>query len=156
MIRVLLADDHAGIRRRARRLVEETGECNVCGEASNGRAAVDEALRLKPAVIVLDIHMPEVGGFEAARQIRRILTSVEFAILTLHWSEEFVRQALEAGARSYMMKSDAARHLLNAVRALSRHRPYFTPQLTPVLLERVLGDGHEKAPPTAASPHGRP
>jgi DNA-binding NarL/FixJ family response regulator len=140
MIRVVLADDHAPVRCRMRDILEGSGECEVVGEAANGRVAVELALRLAPDVIVLDIDMPEMNGLDAARMIGKILSDAELLILTIHFTEELVREALRIGIRSYVLKSDAPRHLLEAVRALARHQPYFPPPLTPFLVERFVRD----------------
>lgn len=138
MIEVLLADGHAVVRRHLRRMLEQSGDCEICGEAANGRDAVDLAIRLKPAVVILDFELPEMHGLEAARRIQAAWPDTGILILTMHHTEELVSEALAAGARSYIQKSDAASHLVLAVRALSRREPYFTPELTPALLRRFL------------------
>ena len=138
MVRVLLADDHAVIRRQLGHILAQSAECEVCGEATNGRAAVEMAIILKPAVVVLDIEMPEMNGFDAARRIREALPGTEVVIITAYYDEGLVIEALAVGARSYVRKSDAARHLREAVVTLARHEPYFTAELTPLLLEQHL------------------
>ena len=100
MIKVLLADDHAVIRHHLRRVLEQSGDCEICGEAASGREAVDLAVRLKPAVIVLDLEMPEMHGLEAARRIQVAWPGAEILILTVHHSSELVSEALAVGARS--------------------------------------------------------
>jgi DNA-binding NarL/FixJ family response regulator len=110
----------------------------VCGEASNGREAVELAKKLKPNVVVLDVTMPELGGLEATRQILGILPRTEILILTMHESEELVGEVLEAGARGYVLKTDTGRDLLAAVEAVSEHRPFFTTKIAEMVLEGYL------------------
>ena len=97
----------------------------VCGEASTGREAVAKALDLRPDIVVLDISMPELNGLEATRQIRRAV-SAKILILTVHESEQLVTEVLDAGAHGYVLKADAGRTLVQAIRALLRHRPFLT------------------------------
>jgi len=129
MVRILVADDHEVVRRGVRGLVESRPDWIVCGEATNGREAVEQAGRLAPDVVILDIAMPELNGLEAARRIHKAAPRTEVLILTMHRSEELVRQVLAAGARGYLLKSDAGRDLLAAVDAVAGHRPFFTPRV---------------------------
>lgn len=101
----------------------------VCGEAGNGREAVEKAKTLKPDVAILDIGMPELGGVEATRQIRRVSPKTEVLILSAHGSESLARAVVEAGARGYLLKEDADRNLLTAVDTLRKHDPYFTSKI---------------------------
>lgn len=128
-LRVLVADDHEVVRRGVRGLVESRPDWSVCGEATNGREAVEQAERLAPDVVILDIAMPELNGLEAARRIHKAAPRTEVLILTMHRSEELVRQVLAAGARGYLLKSDAGRDLLAAVDAVASHHPFFTPRV---------------------------
>jgi len=128
-VRILVADDHEVVRRGVRGLVESRPDWIVCGEATNGREAVEQAGRLAPDVVILDIAMPELNGLEAARRIHKAAPRTEVLILTMHRSEELVRQVLAAGARGYLLKSDAGRDLLAAVDAVAGHRPFFTPRV---------------------------
>ena len=108
---------------------------DVCAEAKTGREAVTLAEQFKPEVVVMDISMPELNGLEAARQIRKSLPRTEILILTLHFSDQLVREIVEAGVRAYIMKSDADRDLVAAVEALSNHRPFFTARAADMLLD---------------------
>lgn len=108
-LKILIADDHDIVRRGLRSLVEDQDGWEVCAEAGTGRQAVEKALLLKPDVAVLDITMPELNGLEATRQIRRAQPSTEVLVLTVHETEELVREVLKAGARGYILKSDAGR-----------------------------------------------
>ena len=138
MVSILLADDRDVIRRVLRHLVEEQPDWNVCAEATTGRQAVELAKQHKPDVAVLDITMLELNGVEATRQIRKALPNTEVLIFTMHESEELVRSVLAAGARGYLLKTDAGQHIVAAVEALSRHKPFFTPNVSEAILNSFL------------------
>src|SRR5258705_2828071 len=138
MLRILLADDHAVVRRGLREQLSQHAGWEVCGEASNGREAVKMALELTPDVVVLDLSMPELNGLEATRQIRRELPQTEVLIFTMHDTEHLICEVLAAGARGYVLKSDAGRHLTSAVEALSHHKPFFTAKVSEALLDAFL------------------
>jgi two-component system, NarL family, response regulator NreC len=140
MIQVLLVDRHAVILRNLRHILQEAGDCEVCGEAAEGEHVVEVATQLKPDLVVLDIDMPGLKGLETIRRIRRVLPQTEFVILTTHDPEGLVREVLAAGARSYIRTADAMRYLVGAVRALARHEPYFTPELPQHLFEAFLDE----------------
>src|SRR5262245_41222500 len=129
--RILLADDHDVVRRGLRALVESAGHL-VCGEASTGREAVEIARRTAPHVAVLDVSMPDLNGLEAARQIREASPATEVLIVTAHESEQMVRDVLAAGARGYMLKSDASDDLVAAVEDLLRGKPHFTTKVAEI------------------------
>ena len=137
-VRFLIADDHEVVRLGLRSIALGNPSFEVCGEASDGRAAVAEALRLKPDVVVLDVSMPVLNGLEATRQIRKALPRTEVLILTVHDSEQIVHEALQAGARGYLLKSDASGHLLAALESVSAHKPYFTPSVSELVLAGYL------------------
>src|SRR5438045_3212014 len=105
---VLLADDHEVLRKGLRALIESRSGWTVCGEASNGRQAIELALAIRPEIAILDVTMPELNGLEATRKIRSLLPDTKVIILTVHESQEMLRQALLAGASGYLLKSDAA------------------------------------------------
>jgi len=109
MLRILLADDHDIVRRGLKDLLEQHVGWQVCAEASNGREAVELALQHRPQVAVIDLSMPELNGLEATRRIRQALPDTEVLIFTMHESEELIREVLGAGARGYLLKSDAVR-----------------------------------------------
>ena len=138
MLRILLADDHDVVRRGLRDQLSQHEGWLICGEASNGREAVKMALELTPDVVVLDLSMPELNGLEATRQIRRELPQTEVLIFTMHDTEHLIREVLAAGARGYVLKSDAGRHLTSAVEALSLHKPFFTAKVSQSLLDAFL------------------
>jgi DNA-binding NarL/FixJ family response regulator len=138
MINILLADDHDVVRHGLRDMLNAHDGWKVCGEASNGRDAVKMARDLKPDVVVLDLYMPELNGLETTRQIHNELPRTEVLIFTMHETEHLIREVLAAGARGYVLKSDAGRHLVNAVEALSHHKPFFTARVSEALLDAYL------------------
>jgi DNA-binding NarL/FixJ family response regulator len=113
----------------------------VCGEAENGREALRLASRLKPDIVILDIAMPIMNGLEAARRILRSLPRTEVLILTMHESEQIVHDVLEAGVRGYVLKSDAGRDLVVAIECLLKHQPFFTSQISQIVLDGYLRGG---------------
>ena len=125
-IRILLADDHEVVRRGLRALLEMHPGWEVCGEAADGRAAVELAQRLAPDIVVMDIGMPQLNGFEATRQILERTRGIEVLVLSMHDSEQMVREVIGAGARGYVLKSDAGRDLVAAVEALLRREQFFS------------------------------
>jgi len=124
-MRVLIVDDHEIVRRGVRSLLLSQANCDVCGEAVDGQDAVEKAKELKPDVIVMDVSMPNLNGLDATRQVRRILPQTEVLILSQHDSSEMVRQAFQAGARGYVVKSSISRQLVAALDKVSRHEPFF-------------------------------
>ncbi len=121
-VRILVADDHPVVRHGLRTLLGSRPEWEIIDEAEDGIQAVERAERLKPDVVVLDVSMPKMDGLEACRRIRKRLPKSEVLIVTQHDSAQMMREALSAGARGYVVKSDAARDLLAAVEAVSQHR----------------------------------
>jgi DNA-binding NarL/FixJ family response regulator len=144
-LRILVADDHDVVRRGVRALLEAERGWDVVAEASNGQQAVAAARRAKPDVAVLDIAMPEMNGLEAARAIVAQHPRTEVLILTMHESEQVLREVLAAGARGYVLKSDAGRDLVAAVDALRRHRSFLAPRATEIALASV------RTPPAASA-----
>jgi DNA-binding NarL/FixJ family response regulator len=110
----------------------------VCAEASNGRTAVKLAQQLKPNIAVIDLELPDLNGLEATRQIKKELPEIEVLIYTMYETEELIRKVLAAGARGYVLKSDAGQHLTEAVEALSRHKLFLTPVASETVLESFL------------------
>jgi DNA-binding NarL/FixJ family response regulator len=141
MLRILLADDHDIVRRGLKDLLEQHVGWQVCAEASNGREAVELALQHRPQVAVIDLSMPELNGLEATRRIRQALPDTEVLIFTMHESEELIREVLGAGARGYLLKSDAVRQLIPAVESLSQKNPYFAGRVSAVVLDGFLKGG---------------
>src|SRR5712671_792971 len=135
-LRILIADDHDLMRRGLKALVESHPGWQVCDEAHTGREAIEKAERSKPDVLILDISMPELNGLEAARSIRKASPNTEVLILSVHYSDQLIREILEAGVRGYLMKSDPDRDLINALEKLANHRPFFTSKASEVMLSR--------------------
>jgi DNA-binding NarL/FixJ family response regulator len=128
--RILLADDHALVRRELRRLIEAEEGWLVCGEAANGVEAVLLSATTQPHVIALDINMPIMGGIEAAKRIREIAPAVAIVIVSMDDSEAMVEAATAAGARGYIVKSDAPERLVPAIRALLANATYLPTRST--------------------------
>lgn len=125
-LKILIADDHDLMRRGLRDILSARPGWAICAEAQTGTEAVAKAKSLKPDVAILDLSMPEMNGLEAAQQIRAVAPKTEMLVLSMHYSDQLVRDIVDAGIRGYMMKSDADKDLLTAVDALANHQPYFT------------------------------
>jgi DNA-binding NarL/FixJ family response regulator len=123
-IRILVVDDHPIVRQGLKTLLEGHSGWQVIGEASDGAEALEKARELNPDVMVLDVTMPRMNGLEACRLLRRQYPDLEILFVTQHDSPQMMREALEAGARGYVVKSNAARDLLAAVEAVSQHRVF--------------------------------
>jgi DNA-binding NarL/FixJ family response regulator len=145
---VLIADDHEVVRRGIRVVLEQQPLLEVCGEASDGREAVRLAAALKPHIVIIDISMPLLNGLEATRQIIHQNPGVKVLVLTMHESEQIVRDVLAAGARGYLVKSDAGRDLLAAVEALAGRKTFFTSKVSEIILGTYLHDSPQ--PPAGA------
>jgi DNA-binding NarL/FixJ family response regulator len=136
--RILLVDDHELVRKGLRALLEGCENTEVCGEAKDGREAVQRALELKPDVVVMDICMPELNGLEAAREIKRVASQTKVLALTVSDSEQLAEDLLKAGVRGYLLKSDAGCDLVRGVESLQQDRPFFTPKIAKMVLEGYL------------------
>lgn len=137
-LRLLVADDHDVVRKGVRALLEEQPGWEVVAEASDGREAVEKAKLVQPDVTILDLSMPKLNGLEAAREILKTVPT-KVLILTMYDSDPLIRQTLEAGARGYLLKSDAGRDLVSAVDALRLNKTFFTPKVAKMVLEGYLG-----------------
>jgi DNA-binding NarL/FixJ family response regulator len=124
-LRILVADDHEVVRHGLHALLGTQAGWEVVGEAVDGRDAVEKAVQLKPDVVILDISMPGISGLAATRLILEAAPQSEVLIFTMHQSEEMEQTARKAGARGYVLKSDAGKDLLAAVKALSEHSTFF-------------------------------
>jgi len=136
--RILLADDHEVVRAGLRALLEEQSGWEVVAEAADGRDAVEKASKLKPDVVVIDIAMPSLNGLEAVRQIVKAVPNTKVLVLTMYDSDPLIQQVLQAGARGYLLKSDAGRDLVSAIDALRRNKTFFTPKVSQMVLEGYL------------------
>jgi len=137
-LRILIVDDHAVVRRGVRALLESQPHWEVAGEATTGREAVDLAKRLQPDIVVMDLSLPALNGLDAARQILKDSPAIEVLVLTMHHSEELARNALQAGARGYVLKSDADQNLIAAVESLRQHKPFLTSAVTEFVLDDFI------------------
>ena len=126
-LRIVVVDDHSVVRRGVRALLESQPGWEVLAEATTGREAVDVVKRLQPDVVIMDLSLPELNGLDATRQILKESPRTEVLVLTMHHSEELVRDVLRAGARGYVLKSDADASLISAVESLLQHKPFLTP-----------------------------
>jgi DNA-binding NarL/FixJ family response regulator len=153
--RILVADDHEIVRHGLRRLLETQPGWEVSGEAANGREAVAKARQLKPDVAVLDFAMPELNGAEATRQILKESPRTEVLVLTMHDAEELVREVLAAGARGYVLKSDASRDLVAAVQALLAHKTFLSPGISKVVVQGYLRGSEVETPADRLTPRER-
>jgi DNA-binding NarL/FixJ family response regulator len=140
-LRILIADDHDLMRRGVKALLQSHPGWEICGEAHTGREAVTKAEELKPDIVILDISMPDLNGVEAARRIRKASATTEVLILSVHYSDQLIREILEAGVRGYIVKSDSDRDLIIAVETLANHKPFFTPRATEVILSNFSERG---------------
>jgi|HubBroStandDraft_2_1064218.scaffolds.fasta_scaffold10434_5 DNA-binding NarL/FixJ family response regulator len=145
--RILIADDHEIVRQGIRALLEEHPGWEVSGEAKDGREAVERSKALKPDLVLLDIGMPTLNGLDAARQILAICPLTRVLVLTMHDSDQVVRDVLAVGARGFLLKSDAGRDLISAVEALQRHGTFFTSKVAELVLEGYLNP-HRTPQPT--------
>ena len=134
-LRILVVDDHAVVRRGVRSVLESHEGWEVCGEATTGRDAVEQSRQLRPDVVVMDMSLPELNGLDATRQILKDGPGIEVLVLTMHHSEDLARDVLRAGARGYIMKSDADENLITAVDTLRQHKPFLTSTVTGFVLD---------------------
>jgi DNA-binding NarL/FixJ family response regulator len=148
-LRILLADDHEIVRRGLCALLQKHEGWEVIGECSDGRDAVEKAKQLKPDVVILDVGMPNLNGLAATRQLSRQDPHCKIIVLTITDTDQIVQEALDAGARGFVLKSDAARDLVSAVEALQRNRMFLTPRVNDMVLAGFLDRGHRAS-------HGEP
>jgi len=137
-INVVFADDHFVVRQGVRTLLQEDAGCRIVGEASTGREIVEKAVALEPDVAVVDIRMPGLNGLEATRQIRSRGLKTQVVVLTMHDTEDLVRELLRSGAMGYVLKSDTARDLVRAVHSVAEGRPFFTSFVARMVLQGYL------------------
>jgi two-component system response regulator NreC len=153
-VRILLADDHEIVREGVRAMIQRCPGWEICGDASTGREAVALAESLKPDIVIMDIGMPELNGLDATRQIKRALPDTEVLIFTANETEEIVRQVFQAGARGYLLKTEANKHLIPALEMLCKHRTYFSSKVSEMVFSGYL-QGRMGTEDTALTPRER-
>jgi len=141
MVRILIADDHEVVRSGLRATLEAQPGWSVVAEAANGKDAVAKAAQVVPDVAIVDYALPLINGIEVTRRIRIRNPGTEVLIFTMHDSETLIREMLSAGARGYLLKSDATTFLITAVESLAAHKPFFTGKISETLLESFLVQG---------------
>ena len=140
MPRVLIVDDHAFIRRGVQTILHPFPEWELCGEADNGNDAIRMAEELKPDVIIMDLSMPGLNGIAAARAIRKTQPDVKILLLTLHESAELVRSAFRAGARGYLLKTDAEQEMVKALTVVTGQGTYISPRIDSTVVKSVISE----------------
>ena len=150
VLRVLIADDHTLVRESLVSLLQAGGDVQVVAQASDGIETVEKAIATRPDVVVTDISMPRLGGIEVVRRLHESLPRTRVLVLTMHQEDEYVLQAVRAGASGYLVKDSAAAELLAAVRSLQAGRGYFGPQASRALAEQMQNPDR-----TVDDPYGR-
>jgi DNA-binding NarL/FixJ family response regulator len=141
MVRILIADDHEIVRAGLQQILELHAGWKVVATAADGREAIEKAVETRPDVAVIDYSLPLINGLEVTRQIRAGSPRTEVLAFTMHDNESLIMDLLQAGARGYLLKSDANRHLIAAVEALSIHQPYLTSKVSEALLRSYKSRG---------------
>jgi DNA-binding NarL/FixJ family response regulator len=150
-ISVLLVDDHNIVRQGLKALLVAEGDITVVGEAQSGREAVQMAERLRPEVVIMDLAMPLLNGWEATRQIMKVLPSAKTIVLSTYDTEEHIQQAIAAGAAAYLIKQTAAADLVKAIREVKKGNAYFSPAIAQRLREQTCRS--LSGQPAANAPH---
>jgi two-component system, NarL family, response regulator NreC len=134
-VRILLADDHTIVRQGLARLLEEQPDLKVVGEATNGQKAVDQALALKPDIVIMDIAMPRMNGIEAAKRIRKQLPKTKILILSMYSHEHYIHELLETGVSGYLLKDSSGRDIIKAIRSAMKNETFLSPTISKILVE---------------------
>jgi two-component system response regulator NreC len=143
-LKILLGDDHTLVRQGVRKIIEDQQDWDVVGEAQDGREVVRKALDDHPDVVIMDVAMPLLNGIEATRQILRKQPSTKILVLSMHADEAYIIQALEAGARGYLLKDSADAELVRAVTAVAEGKSFFSPNVAAVMLDDYVRHLAEK------------
>lgn len=134
-VRILLADDHTIVRQGLARLLEEQPDLKVVGEATNGQMAVEQALALKPDIVIMDIAMPRMNGIEATKRIRKQLPKTKILILSMYSHEHYIHELLETGVSGYLLKDSSGRDIIKAIRSAMKNETFLSPMISKFLLE---------------------
>ncbi|KYH01819.1 response regulator transcription factor [Bradyrhizobium sp. DOA1] len=147
MIRIVIADDHEVVRSGLRTILSTRADWEVVGEAADGKDALTAVLSTKPNIAILDYGLPTINGIELTRQIRARCPDTEVLMFTMRDDDSIVERALEAGARAYLLKSEASQFLLSAIESLAQHKPFFTGHSSERLLNAFLNPGRGRDKP---------
>jgi DNA-binding NarL/FixJ family response regulator len=145
--RILIADDHDVVRAGLRSIIELHCGWEVVGEAEDGKTAVTKAVATKPEIVITDYSLPVMNGVEVTRQIRSRLPDTEVLMFTMHDNDQVIADALAAGARAFLLKSDAKQYLVSAIESLARRKPFFTGRLSERMLDSYLLKEAERSVP---------
>ena len=149
---ILIADDHEVVRRGIRSLLEARPEWTICGEAATGQETIDKATKLRPDLVLLDLTMPELDGLSAIPQILRAGPTTKILVLTMHDSGEMAARVLAAGASGLVLKSDAGRDLVRAVRTLDKNQPFLSPAVIQLILDQMVKTSQSGPSPGDVTP----
>lgn len=148
VIRILVADDHTIVRQGIVSMLEETGECQVVAQASNGAAAIEFAMETKPDVVVTDLSMPRLSGLEVVRRLQAQLPDVKTLVLTVHEEDEYILPIIRAGASGFLNKDTSVSELMNAIKAIHAGESYFGPRAT-----RAIADQQQRPHDAGLDPY---
>jgi len=137
-IKILLVDDHTIVRQGLARMLNDQPDMQVVGEAINGRAAVDQALKLDPDIVIMDIAMPQMNGIEAAKRIKKKLPRTKILILSMYSQEHYIHELLETGVSGYLLKDASGRDIVKAIHAAMRDETFLSPSISKVLVDTYL------------------
>lgn len=154
MVRILIADDHEVVRSGLRAILEAQEGLEIVAEAADGKEAIDKALASNPDVAIIDYSLPVMNGLEATRQIRARVPNAEVLVFTMHDSDALIADILAAGARAYLLKSEAKEHLLAAIESLAGHKAFFTGTVSERLRNTFLA-AHQNKQDARLSPRER-
>ncbi len=142
-IRVLLAEDHTVVRQGLRRILQADADIEIVGEAGDGRTALEAIEKLRPTIAIVDISLPSLNGIEVTRQAAKVAPDTKILILSMHSDDAYIRQALRAGAKGYLLKDADDQDLLKALSALANGGSFFSPSVSRVVLQGYLSDAPE-------------
>ena len=135
-IKIVIADDHSIVRQGLRQMLDADAKLTVVSEAKNGAQALDLIETFKPDVVVLDVDMPEMNGFELVRELRSRKIKIEIVFLTMHSEEEIFQTAMDLNVAGYVLKDDATQDIVAAVKSVAGGKPFISPSLSSLLLNR--------------------
>ncbi len=138
-IKILIADDHALFREGIKAVLSAYSDLQVVGEAADGQEAIEEAKRLQPDIVLMDIAMPGLGGLEATLELKKLFPKLKILVLTQYDNREYLYRFLKAGVSGYVLKRAAGTELVNAIRAVHRGGTFLQPEMTPSVVEGFLG-----------------